>query len=114
MDAVRIRDGALVMLKQVDKPSESKHSDEIEMAEFLSQESSTGDSRNHCVEIYEKFDIPEYPEKVLLVMPLLYEVGANLDFETVGEVVDFLRQTFEVSSCMQNIVLSFDYCGMWI
>lgn len=106
MDAVRVRDGALVMFKRVKKSPED--AEELEMAQFLSQETFVADRQSHCVEIYDILDIPGSADQVLLVMPLLYALRNRLEFETVGEVVDFFKQILEVRAYGTDIQFTAD------
>jgi hypothetical protein len=54
------------------------------------------DPRNHCVPIYEVLQLPDDEDKLILVMPLLKEYDIPR-FDTIGEVVEFFQQLFEVS-----------------
>lgn len=65
------------------------------------------DPRNHCVPIYEVLEVPDDPDKIILVMPLL-RYFYNPSFYTVGEAVDFLTQVFEVSLSASCLVRSWD------
>ncbi|KAF5322057.1 hypothetical protein D9619_001321 [Psilocybe cf. subviscida] len=108
MDAVRVRDGAPVIFKRVKKSSND--AEELEMARFLSQEAFVADSQNHCVEIIDILDIPGSANEVLLVMPLLYELRHRLEFETVGEVVDFFKQIIEGLQFMHQHNVAYRDC----
>lgn len=46
--------------------------------------------------MYDVFDIPDDKEISIVVMPYLHPC-LSVDFETVGEVVEFVRQMIEVS-----------------
>lgn len=70
----------------------SRHSQELEVAQFLS---SQQDSQNHSVHILEVLDDPHDPELSLMVMPYLRPIH-DPEFTTVGEVIDFVNQTLEV------------------
>lgn len=102
MDATRIHDGKPVMLRRPDPPSLS---DELDVGHLLCSPSAQMDPRNHCVPIYETLDLPksdslQYPERSLVVvMPFLVRWDEP-DFSTVGEVVDFCSQIFEVCCLM--------------
>ena len=63
------------------------------------------DPRNHSVPIYEVLQLPDDDDKLILVMPLLKEYQIPR-FDTIGEVVEFFRQIFEVSKARMNIVES--------
>ncbi|KAK7043170.1 hypothetical protein VNI00_008524 [Paramarasmius palmivorus] len=92
MDARRISDDTIVILKRV---SARESSDiELKMAPLFSTEPYASDARNHCIPIYETLEIPNTREQVILVMPCLRS-WEHLPFDTIGEVVEFCRQTFE-------------------
>lgn len=74
----------------------SVHPYEREIGEYLSTEPLASDPRNHCVPLYEVLESPQDPDIIILVMPFLRDFE-NPRFRTVGEVVDFLTQVFEVS-----------------
>jgi serine/threonine protein kinase len=92
MDATRMSDKKFVFLKAIKKTA---HPFETEIGLFFSHESMSSDPRNHCVPIYEVVQLPDDKDTVILVMPLLKEFYFPW-FETVGEVVEFIRQVFEV------------------
>ena len=92
LDATRIADGKIVMLKVVET---SKHPYEADIGTFLSSAPLSADPRNHCIPIYEVLQIPDNENKVILVMPLMRVYG-NPRFDTIGEAVEFFRQIFEV------------------
>ncbi|KAJ7130730.1 kinase-like domain-containing protein [Mycena crocata] len=91
IDAVRISDGALVVLKRSD-PTEDP--DEVDIAQFLTTGPRATDPRNHCVPIYETFPVPDLNDAVIIVMPLLYDLESPR-FDTVGEAIECFRQIFE-------------------
>jgi len=92
LDATRIADGKFVYLKLIKK---SVHPFEADIGFFFSSETLASKPRNHCVPIYEVLQLPDDDDKIILVMPLLREYY-NPQFETVGEVVEFFHQVFEV------------------
>jgi hypothetical protein len=55
------------------------------------------DPRSHGVPMYATFQDPTDEDKILLVMPVLREYFSP-PFDTMGEVVEFLRQVFKLSS----------------
>lgn len=81
-------------LKRIKK---SIHPFEREIGEYFSRPELASDPRNHCVPIYEALESPLDPDMVILVMPWL-RLFDRPRLRTVGEVVDFLTQVFEVSS----------------
>jgi hypothetical protein len=68
---------------------------EIEIGQYLSSEELTRDDNNYCVPILEVLRPPTSPDCPILVMPLLKR-NDQPRFDTVGEVVEFLRQYIEV------------------
>jgi hypothetical protein len=92
MDATRISDGKLVMLKRILK---SVHPFEIEIAQFLSANSLASDPRNHCVPVFDVLQVPDNDDMVLLVMPF-FRPYDKPRFDTFGEAVECFRQLFEV------------------
>lgn len=96
LDATRIADGTQVMLKKLttrDEPYEAF------FGRLFSSEEHASHPSNHCVPIYDAFPIPEDEGIVLIAMPRLEDWWKSLyKFETVGEVVEFCRQIFEVRS----------------
>ncbi|KAH8091415.1 kinase-like domain-containing protein [Cristinia sonorae] len=91
MDAVRISDGEMVAFKLI---SRDVHPYEVEISEFLNSEPLRSDPKNHCVPIIEVLEVPEQPNSFILVMPFLRFFDSP-PFQTVGEVLEFLRQLFE-------------------
>ncbi|KAJ3856534.1 hypothetical protein EV368DRAFT_32205 [Lentinula lateritia] len=80
--------------RRADPPSIS---DELEIGRLLSSKESLSDHRNHCVPIYESIELPNANEegrRCIVVMPLLVP-WEEVEFKTVGEVVDFCGQVFE-------------------
>ena len=96
MDATCISTGEMVALKRV---SMSKHPYEKEIGEYFSTGPIAADPRNHCVPIYDVLEVPDRPNEDILVMPLLRRLDEP-PFKTVGEVVDFVTQVFEVCSSL--------------
>ena len=93
MDAVRMTDGEMVALKWV---SRTVHPYEQEISTMFSTQPLRSDPKNHCVPVSEVLDIPDTND-FLIVMPLLRRFN-DPRFKTVGEVVEFFRQLFEVCS----------------
>lgn len=92
LDATRIADGKVVMLKRFHR---SDHPYEAEIGQFFSSEPLASDPRNHCVPIYDTLQDPYDTGTVILVMPLL-RLHHDPPPTTVGEVAETLRQIFEV------------------
>ena len=82
------------MLKKVEK---SVHPHEIEIGRYLSSPPLSLDPLNHCCPILDVLQDPRDENMQLIVMPLLKRY-LRPKFETVGEVVEFLHQSFEVLS----------------
>ena len=81
------------MLKAVDI---RENPDELEIATYFSSKQLSDIPENHCVPIFETLKVPDDDYHVILVMPVLRNC-MNPPFETVGEVIDFLGQVFDVS-----------------
>ncbi|KAI0769062.1 hypothetical protein BD413DRAFT_629036 [Trametes elegans] len=92
LDAVRTSDASLVMLKKV---FNCTHPQEISLTQYLASEEMRDDPRNHTVPVWDVFAVPDEPGLTILVMPLLRSCD-DPPFQTVGEVVAFLTQVFEV------------------
>ncbi|KAH7906825.1 hypothetical protein BJ138DRAFT_1071218 [Hygrophoropsis aurantiaca] len=91
LDATRLSDNTFVTLKIISK---SVHPYEVDIGQYFSSESVASDPANHCVPIYEVLEIPNEPDRVILVMPLL-RLYDDPRFDTIGEVMECLRQLFE-------------------
>jgi hypothetical protein len=89
IDAKRLSDGVLVMLKRVEKGTK-----EIEIGEFLSSEPVRSDPQNHCVPYLDVLSDHPEPEKAFIVMPLLRKYDSP-EFHNVQEVLDFVNQVLE-------------------
>jgi len=83
-----------VALKRLDIPY---HPHEVEIMQYLSSEPLSSDPRNHCVQLLEVLDLPDYKggSEQVLIMPWLRPFKSPT-FDTVGEAVDCFRQLFEV------------------
>ncbi|KAJ3491002.1 hypothetical protein NLI96_g1020 [Meripilus lineatus] len=91
MDAKRSSTGDIVMLKKVSK---ERHPYEIGIHKYFSTEPVASHPRNHCVPLLDVLEVPGDTDIVLLVMPLLRACDDPM-FQTIGEIVEFLRQTLE-------------------
>ncbi|KAH8107733.1 kinase-like domain-containing protein [Cristinia sonorae] len=91
MDATRLSDGEMVLLKSV---KHSWHPYEIEITKMFSEEPLRSHPQNHCVPVFEVLASPRDPDISLLVLPLLRQ-HEDPPFETLGEVIEFFRQVFE-------------------
>ena len=91
MDAIRISDGRVVVLKRLERGSSAE---EVDITRYLSQEGFIGDTRNHCVPMLDFLD-PGTGRDVFLVIPLLRRIQLP-PMESVDDVVNFIEQTLEV------------------
>jgi hypothetical protein len=93
-----------VQLKLVERGLE----EEVDIIRHFSSEPLISDRRNHCVPLLDVLDPEKDPRfSMILVMPLLRSVNSPL-FETVGEVVECLRQVFEVSNIIACVMIAPD------
>ncbi|KAF9480287.1 hypothetical protein BDN70DRAFT_857084 [Pholiota conissans] len=93
MDAIRIKDGAAVIMKRVHR-LDNEYNQEVEVSLFFSSPQLQKDPNNHCVPIYEMLEIPNDDTFAILVMPLLRRFNSPR-FDTIGECMDFLLQIFK-------------------
>lgn len=93
MDATRMADGIVITLKHV---SRLDYPHEVDIATHFSTEPWVSHDHNHCVPAYEVLPVPGDEDSSFIIMPLLREFD-DPPFETVGEVIESLRQLTEVS-----------------
>lgn len=98
VDAVSTSSGRAVMLKHVDKIANLF---EVGISLFFSSGPRASDPRNHCVPIIEVLQLPDNEDVVVLVMPLLQRFSES-NFGSLGDVLDFLSQLFEVGCLAQQ------------
>ncbi|KAI0358587.1 hypothetical protein OH77DRAFT_1474343 [Trametes cingulata] len=98
VDAVRLSNGDMVMLKKVQK---SVHPYEVAIGQYFSSGPISSDPRNHCCPLYDVLQDPKDDDLQIIVMPLLRRYN-NPPFETIGEAVEFFRQVFEGLSFMHE------------
>ncbi|KZT71765.1 hypothetical protein DAEQUDRAFT_706500 [Daedalea quercina L-15889] len=91
IDATRLSDGTVVTLKKIDT---SVHPYEVEIAQMFCEEPKKSDPRNHCVQVFEVLQDPDDEATSILVMPFLKTYNEPR-FQTVGESVEFFRQSLE-------------------
>ncbi|CAL1706317.1 unnamed protein product [Somion occarium] len=91
IDATRISDNQMVMLKRV---SIHAHPFEVEITKYFSTEPLSSHPRNHSVPLIDILRTPDEDDIAILVIPLLHTYDAPR-FLTVGESVEFFRQIFE-------------------
>ncbi|THH17972.1 hypothetical protein EUX98_g9032 [Antrodiella citrinella] len=93
IDATRLSDGGMVILKRIRR---KVHPYEVDISEMFSEDILRSHPRNHCVPALEVLDVPDEDEHSLLVLPLLRPSRANDPrFKTRGEALEFFRQVFE-------------------
>lgn len=93
MDAVRISDNTLVLIKMV---MENHDKEEIPVGRLFSSEPHASNPRNHCIPLYDVMEIPNTnPLRLALVIPFMRKFD-DPQFTTVSEAVDFFAQIIEV------------------
>ena len=92
MDAKRMSTGEVVIMKKV---SMSTHPHELEIAKYFSSEPIASHPRNRCIPLLDTLYPPDDPDLVILVIPLCLGYHEPR-FKTVGEIVEYFRQVFEV------------------
>ena len=109
MDATRLNDGRIVVIKQVQTDSP-----EISIGVMLSTPESLDNPNNHCVPILDHFSNPEESEITYIVMPLLREFN-DPKFYDISEMLDFVQQTLEVRELriQDPIILSQKFYRGW-
>jgi hypothetical protein len=90
-DAIQLSDGRHVVLKRISK---NRDPEELKILQYFNQEELSSDPMNHCVPLLNTLQTPG-GEFDIAVMPLLRDYD-DPAFDTVGEVVDFVRQILEV------------------
>lgn len=90
MDATRISDGTVVVLKRV-----ATDTDEVATSQMLLTLARLKDRKNHAVPLIIYFVDNVDSTKAFLVMPLLRRFY-DLPFSTVSEVLCFISQMLEV------------------
>lgn len=93
LDAVRVSDNEMVMLKKIKKSISPK---ELEMSQYVSSEEFRSDPRNHCIPLLDVLQVPDEPD-VSIIVTLFLRACDDPKWTTVGEVVSFLWQVFEVT-----------------
>ncbi|KAG6877659.1 hypothetical protein C0993_005284 [Termitomyces sp. T159_Od127] len=103
LDATR-SDGTLVVLKDV---SINTKEQEIQIGKYFSSGALATHPKNHCVPFLDVIDPTEGSQTAFIVMPYLLETNYP-SFVTIGEVVDYFRQIFEVIDhlAMLTVVIS--------
>lgn len=97
MDAFRIADESLAAIKC--RPTNAVEN-ELAIHRFLSSDSLRNDSANHCIPLLEVLDDPDcqLPSgntgATFIITPFVYEFN-QWPFQTIDNVLDFIRQTLE-------------------
>ncbi|KAI0744016.1 hypothetical protein C8Q80DRAFT_1184545 [Daedaleopsis nitida] len=91
IDAVRVDQGDIVMIKRVERVNTPYES---QIGTYLSTAELSSDPRNHCCPVLEVLQDPYDEGLELIVMPLLRRFDEPR-LDTVGEAVEFFLQTFE-------------------
>jgi serine/threonine protein kinase len=91
IDATSHRDNRPVLLKKL---SRLHRPQEVNIMAMFARMKGSERSRNHCVPVLQALHDPQDPDITLVAMPLLRPYD-NPPLETVGEVVELLRQIFE-------------------
>ncbi|KAH9920123.1 uncharacterized protein B0H18DRAFT_1122090 [Fomitopsis serialis] len=77
LDATRISDGTLVMLKQVNS---RVHPHEVEITRFLSSEPVASDPRNHCMRLVDVLPDPSEQDVSIIAVALFKQLIEGLQF----------------------------------
>ncbi|KAJ7617961.1 hypothetical protein FB45DRAFT_1034196 [Roridomyces roridus] len=105
-----ISDGAPVLVKSV---SSSVHPEEVRIACLLTSPPHVGRPRNHSIPIWDVLNDPLLDaDKQRIVMPLCVRITRPV-FDTVGEVVDCIRQIFEGIEYMHEHFIAHRDCN-WL
>ncbi|KAI0722005.1 hypothetical protein C8T65DRAFT_724342 [Cerioporus squamosus] len=98
MNARRISDGKLVLIKKV-----ARKSREVHIATLLSCEELRRDARNHCVPVLDVLDGPEDHAVSFLVMPFLRNID-DPEFDTIGSILAY--SSLEPKVCRKSTELT--------
>ena len=90
MDATRLSDGKLVVLKQI-----RADSNELKIAMHFSSRTMREDPRNHCVPVLDVIPDKDDSSKCFVVMPFLRYVDFP-PFESIQSMLDCGEQLLEV------------------
>ncbi|KAJ6461161.1 kinase-like domain-containing protein [Mycena vitilis] len=91
IDATRMEDGALVILKVISK---TEHPHEASIFQYLSSPELASDPRNRCIPLLDQLSPPDDEDSLIFVMKFM-RLFDSPRFETFGEVVQFFGQIFE-------------------
>ncbi|TEB15506.1 hypothetical protein FA13DRAFT_1747516 [Coprinellus micaceus] len=90
IDAIREVDDSYVILKRI---SRKDSPEEVNIFQYFTQEPQRSDPRNHVADLLEVLHPPD-EENDIIVLPVLRPYDSP-EFDTVGEGLDFIRQTFQ-------------------
>ncbi len=90
MDALRVSDSLLVALKRV-----KASSNEAQVSRMFSSEAHTRNPLNQCIPLLQVLQVPGSDDEAVLVMKWMRPVKSPR-FRTLGEVLQFLRETLQV------------------
>nr|VWP00762.1 Pheromone processing endoprotease KexB (EC [Ganoderma boninense] len=106
LDAVRIWDNSLVVLKKV---ISWRNPHEVKISQYLSLEALRSDPRNHSVHVLDVLGVPDDPDATIMVLPLLRACD-NPHWQTEGEVLSFVKQIFEGIQYMHELHVAHRDC----
>ncbi|KAI0786622.1 kinase-like domain-containing protein [Abortiporus biennis] len=94
IDATRILDGEMVMLKKV---LPSVHPHEVDITRYFSTEPVKSHPQNHCVPLLDMFEVPNRtgPDRMIIMVFPFLRAFQNPPMKSIGEAVEFCRQIFE-------------------
>lgn len=98
VDAIRLSDGSSVALRLSDRDISRAIKvafQEVYMFHKFSTEPLASDPKNHCTRLTEILHVPDDDDMSIIVMPFL-QSWTLVKFFTIGEVVEFFTQIFEV------------------
>ncbi|KAG8714188.1 hypothetical protein FRC11_009488 [Ceratobasidium sp. 423] len=107
MDAVRVRDGERVIIKAFDAQITPN---ELRILQYLSSGDIQSNPRNHCACALDSFPVPGKDGWVFVVMDAYHPLFIT-PFETIGEVVELIRQLFEGLVFMHGLNLAHRDCA---
>ncbi|CAL1706270.1 unnamed protein product [Somion occarium] len=107
LDATRIADGELVVLKRIDNSDDPY---EEELTRYLGSGPLALEPQNHCIPLLDVLHPPDEPNIIILVLPLLLPFNKPR-FRTFGEAIDFMRQAFEGIKFLHDHLIAHRDCA---